>query len=138
MLALDECGLKNSWSLNPLKRVKFISILNDGKFIISLYGKSQSPQTGQVYFNAHCTVKCYSTRDGLNPLKRVKFISIEHSYIWDSKDVNSLNPLKRVKFISIQSDSVSLFFHRISSQSPQTGQVYFNLAISWTICGSQL
>ena len=77
MLALDECGLKNSWSLNPLKRVKFISILNDGKFIISLYGKSQSPQTGQVYFNAsEKKIAGIAVWDCLNPLKRVKFISI--------------------------------------------------------------
>jgi len=38
--------------------------------------KSQSPQTGQVYFN--CCNERYEKSGGgsLNPLKRVKFISI--------------------------------------------------------------
>ena len=65
--------------------------------------QSQSPQTGQVYFNIAWRLRggCKEARNCLNPLKRVKFISI---------------------FIS--------GFHGIekgrASQSPQTGQVYFN------------
>jgi len=48
-----------------------------------MLAESQSPQTGQVYFNAG-----YRINDELN---------------WK---VPSLNPLKRVKFISIQEFSV--------------------------------
>jgi len=90
-------------SLNPLKRVKFISInLNIGKIEVA-YGS-------------------------LNPLKRVKFISIyvpsEYgNYLWAFP---GLNPLKRVKFISILRSRDPLRPVDVESQSPQTGQVYFN------------
>jgi len=67
--------------------------------------KSQSPQTGQVYFNKQSltqeALETLSRRH--NPLKRVKFISI-----FRSPQLNimwkrfSHNPLKRVKFISIK------------------------------------
>jgi len=64
---------------------------------------SQSPQTGQVYFNLGKDVKLNidDTGGSHNPLKRVKFISIE---IWVQSDLDlsdSHNPLKRVKFISM-------------------------------------
>ena len=113
--------------------------------------KSQSPQTGQVYFNRN--ILCIAIRHGIqshNPLKRVKFISIYAlSYIIANENSPSHNPLKRVKFISIlkilllakdinivtiPSNGSSLFqsyrcpFRRgvclPRSQSPQTGQVY--------------
>ena len=42
-----------------------------------------------------------------------------------SNGVASHNPLKRVKFISINLICLS-FMDKIKSQSPQTGQVYFN------------
>ncbi len=38
--------------------------------------RSQSPQTGQVYFNNWSRDKCFRNYIGLNPLKRVKFISM--------------------------------------------------------------
>ncbi len=64
--------------------------------------KSQSPQTGQVYFNEEVLASSgFSRLEGLNPLKRVKFISIL------SKG-------------GVVTTSV------VVSQSPQTGQVYFN------------
>ena len=63
-------------SLNPLKRVKFISML---KSITVIFTFSFS----------------------LNPLKRVKFISISLQYVASRHRTISLNPLKRVKFISI-------------------------------------
>ena len=62
-------------SLNPLKRVKFISM----EFVISYYEllkESQSPQTGQVYFNCLLGGGYAGNFPRLNPLKRVKFISI--------------------------------------------------------------
>jgi len=62
--------------LNPLKRVKFISIK-----MINL--KEMTDQ-------------------GLNPLKRVKFISINSIKRGKKMEKDKrLNPLKRVKFISI-------------------------------------
>jgi len=63
-------------SLNPLKRVKFISI-EPSKTIWQSFFRSQSPQTGQVYFNLMNELKVKSNDIfRLNPLKRVKFISI--------------------------------------------------------------
>jgi len=139
---------------------------------------SQSPQTGQVYFNKNTLdhnkkIRKYFVsipsngsslfqwsnwrRDSqskrgtsLNPLKRVKFISIQCSSLVSPFLPESLNPLKRVKFISIgnpivsqygkvlvsiPSNGSSLFQYANGnpivsqygkSQSPQTGQVYFN------------
>ena len=114
-------------SLNPLKRVKFISIISikmnllvlilvsipsNGSSLFQLKNKksgrhnyicalSQSPQTGQVYFNRVFATESSEEKPSLNPLKRVKFISIQ---LW-------VYPRRRI---------VS------KSQSPQTGQVYFN------------
>ncbi len=113
--------------LNPLKRVKFISIISikmnllvlilvsipsNGSSLFQLKNKksgrhnyicalSQSPQTGQVYFNRVFATESSEEKPSLNPLKRVKFISIQ---LW-------VYPRRRI---------VS------KSQSPQTGQVYFN------------
>ena len=87
---------------NPLKRVKFISIQKMNKSMLYSRRLSQSPQTGQVYFN---------------PISRECGLQYPD---------NCHNPLKRVKFISI---SVSMWSRSRSpqlSQSPQTGQVYFN------------
>ena len=87
--------------LNPLKRVKFISI--DHLCLSSLHKGTLS----------------------LNPLKRVKFISIQP--IWLGSDhFYRLNPLKRVKFISMKGISQNIPKIVSVSQSPQTGQVYFN------------
>ncbi len=63
--------------------------------------KSQSPQTGQVYFNRSQTLAWYNTirRKSLNPLKRVKFISI----------VESGNELHSPVRVSIPSNGSSLF-----------------------------
>jgi len=67
----------NPMSLNPLKRVKFISI--EGRW-------KEKKRLGI----------------SLNPLKRVKFISIVKALKKIKGNAqNSLNPLKRVKFISI-------------------------------------
>ncbi len=65
---------------------------------------SQSPQTGQVYFNELIHNSFFSMCQRLNPLKRVKFISIL------SFEEFGINPMSYM------------------SQSPQTGQVYFNLS----------
>ena len=89
--------------LNPLKRVKFISMKNvvlerqdNWRF------KSQSPQTGQVYFNCLYGNQCLGNWTFcLNPLKRVKFISIVVMDLIIFYYSYGLNPLKRVKFISI-------------------------------------
>ncbi len=62
----------------------------------------------------------------LNPLKRVKFISICVFSILALDWLKSLNPLKRVKFISIQLWHLLVSEKKTTSQSPQTGQVYFN------------
>ena len=88
-------------SLNPLKRVKFISILRF-PFTTRVREKSQSPQTGQVYFNGH--------RDSFRVWK-CPFVSIPSngSSLFQCKEASqiireagySLNPLKRVKFISM-------------------------------------
>ena len=117
---------------------------------------SQSPQTGQVYFNKSRDLDRPVDVESLNPLKRVKFISMIRCYAsTDPTEEPGLNPLKRVKFISIQefaqwslimlpifvsipSNGSSLFqsitspasleiFRFVWSQSPQTGQVYFNV-----------
>ncbi len=117
------------YGLNPLKRVKFISMLL--MFLVSMgiiSGLSQSPQTGQVYFNS---IPIFATtclpRSGLNPLKRVKFISIRPNFRVRIRSNLSLNPLKRVKFISMQyAPTLSPIVLDAVSQSPQTGQVYFN------------
>ncbi len=63
----------------------------------------------------------------LNPLKRVKFISIlmDKSIMMESLS-SCLNPLKRVKFISIETGGFGSSEFHFQSQSPQTGQVYFN------------
>jgi len=132
---------------------------------------SQSPQTGQVYFNS-CFFRILQIRGlgtevsipsngsslfqlstpvivtensmkmSLNPLKRVKFISIQTNPKSDINSIMCLNPLKRVKFISME--LTGKFPEEIEnywSQSPQTGQVYFNLDgikdINKLLCESQ-
>ena len=89
---------------NPLKRVKFISMVPIEKVEPNGY-KSQSPQTGQVYFNF-----------GVDELEEFE---VEECH----------NPLKRVKFISIRTSLNLLMRLMIMSQSPQTGQVYFNIVV---------
>jgi len=124
-------------SLNPLKRVKFISITDDElRARIAMY-QSQSPQTGQVYFKKMAVIRAYRTSfwsqspqtgqvyfnnslhknikkdisHGLNPLKRVKFISIYAATdLINYLGGNGLNPLKRVKFISTSKTIWSAFF----------------------------
>mgnify|MGYP006916435610 CR=1 FL=1 len=47
-----DCYIERDIGLNPLKRVKFISIgCRWEPYSISIWKQSQSPQTGQVYFN---------------------------------------------------------------------------------------
>ena len=68
---------------------------------------SQSPQTGQVYFNNGLSLKSLKSlkSSGHNPLKRVKFISMQFVQIVHNNSGSAChNPLKRVKFISIQND----------------------------------
>ena len=83
-----------------------------------------------------------SMKMSLNPLKRVKFISIQTNPKSDINSIMCLNPLKRVKFISME--LTGKFPEEIEnywSQSPQTGQVYFNLDgikdINKLLCESQ-
>ena len=114
---------------HPLKRVKFISMKEiDGLLVKYGVYKSQSPQTGQVYFNIGKGSSKISAKGSpsLNPLKRVKFISITKKMAFSDDDI-SLNPLKRVKFISMDGWAFPSFTCGFgTSQSPQTGQVYFN------------
>jgi len=106
----------------------FQSITSPASLEIFRFVWSQSPQTGQVYFNS---IPIFATtclpRSGLNPLKRVKFISIRPNFRVRIRSNLSLNPLKRVKFISMQyAPTLSPIVLDAVSQSPQTGQVYFN------------
>ena len=92
-------------SLNPLKRVKFISIYPecvDAKSNLSL---SQSPQTGQVYFNFWRSLV-------LLDLKSVSIPS-NGSSLFQLKEWCKNFPISE------------------RSQSPQTGQVYFNPRNFW-------
>jgi len=91
---------------------------------------SQSPQTGQVYFNADRIAQ----KSGLVPMKSQSpqtgqvYFNILQGFSQVNQEVyDSLNPLKRVKFISIKSGLVPLQQQFNWSQSPQTGQVYFNI-----------
>ncbi len=87
-------------SLNPLKRVKFISIDLFLSFDIGIGLVSQSPQTGQVYFNADIQeIDSLLQKTGLNPLKRVKFISIKAVML----------ALDEAGLVSIPSNGSSLF-----------------------------
>jgi len=70
--------------------------------------KSQSPQTGQVYFNCDYVYPTVFGRElRHNPLKRVKFISIQMMGSTGESSSMSHNPLKRVKFISMVSRRTS-------------------------------
>ena len=87
-------------SLNPLKRVKFISIDLFLSFDIGIGLVSQSPQTGRVYFNADIQeIDSLLQKTGLNPLKRVKFISIKAVML----------ALDEAGLVSIPSNGSSLF-----------------------------
>jgi len=117
--------------------------------------QSQSPQTGQVYFNMklHTISFVVSEEISLNPLKRVKFISISVQDIRKGKPYfvsipsNGSSLFQCCRFlcqasiiycrkVSIPSNGSSLFqlnhpvwrlpVWSMLSQSPQTGQVYFN------------
>jgi len=72
--------------------------------------KSQSPQTGQVYFN-----------------KKVSF-SPE-----DEKEINVSIPSNGSSLFQLALDEAGLPNNWVMSQSPQTGQVYFNLVIATAI-----
>ena len=150
-------------SLNPLKRVKFISMVSGRCFLekrllllvsipsngSSLFQsllcencghlvpqiESQSPQTGQVYFNARIIPEkiswsrsesrqtaqvyfnCIPIVDISCLIKKVSIPSNGSSLfqftgkIVDEIEngIESLNPLKRVKFISIQTSECSWF-----------------------------
>ena len=166
--------------LNPLKRVKFISITSITAILIATVTcLNPLKRVKFISIAAGMLIEYHITEKSLNPLKRVKFISILSTYrrykrVW----FVCLNPLKRVKFISmhprkkqlvllsgivsipsngsslfqfdallsktgvlnpvsIPSNGSSLFQLRVQkqirktlnnrmSQSPQTGQVYFN------------
>ena len=88
--------------LNPLKRVKFISILQGNGNRYRLLYRSQSPQTGQVYFNEGLILVDEVTEHVSIPSNGS---SLFQCYRWDLtlSPENCLNPLKRVKFISISS-----------------------------------
>ncbi len=95
-------------SLNPLKRVKFISIDLFLSFDIGIGLVSQSPQTGQVYFNADIQeIDSLLQKTGLNPLKRVKFISIKAVML----------ALDEAGLVSIPSNGSSLFQWKVSRRT---------------------
>ena len=87
---------------NPLKRVKFISILSLTNGMEGLV-KSHNPLK-RVKFISMLSMGIRNIQAGSachNPLKRVKFISIKVYKIAGHFKKASHNPLKRVKFISI-------------------------------------
>jgi len=89
-----------NFCLNPLKRVKFISIISIINSGIGLIQRVSIPSNGSSLFQTGFFQPAYRRIKCLNPLKRVKFISTDGSPIV-SDFGNGLNPLKRVKFISI-------------------------------------
>jgi len=58
---------KKEPSLNPLKRVKFISIGNNFRWQYQSCIQSQSPQTGQVYFNRMNEKRYYRSNESQSP-----------------------------------------------------------------------
>ena len=117
--------------LNPLKRVKFISITRKRRTGKENGSCVSIPSNGSSLFQLSTPVIVTenSMKMSLNPLKRVKFISIQTNPKSDINSIMCLNPLKRVKFISME--LTGKFPEEIEnywSQSPQTGQVYFNLS----------
>ena len=115
-------------------------------------GKSQFPQTGQLYFTLFFHFSPPSWLFRHNPLKRVKFISItilypcnrfRRSWVTIPSNGSSLfqcreeatQKLVEAGYVTIPSNGSSLFQSIVryrssaswkKSQSPQTGQVYFN------------
>ena len=97
-------------SLNPLKRVKFISIV-------------------KRLLKSDCQLIC------LNPLKRVKFISIlrRAGVMFNETQQESLNPLKRVKFISIA--TISGWYREWAKVSiPSNGSSLFQCIFGTRYC----
>ena len=170
--------------LNPLKRVKFISIQLKRSIMITTKPFVSIPSNGSSLFQFDWNLidEYNEARQGLNPLKRVKFISIKRRNTKNKRTgsqvsipsngsslfqclKNSWIIPKNSKKVSIPSNGSSLFqwwsmasftircytsnvsipsngsslFQLITpnelvykiyeeSQSPQTGQVYFNLS----------
>jgi len=113
-------------SLNPLKRVKFISIRIFGSAKELAEGLNPLKRVKFISMDTENSEMRMITLC-LNPLKRVKFISIQG--VFDATHLEAdlcLNPLKRVKFISIRCGYSDGLWLCELSQSPQTGQVYFN------------
>ena len=90
---------------NPLKRVKFISInCRSGRRCKMKFASSQSPQTGQVYFNFKGVpdgfpldfLKSQSPQTGQVYFNKSNVIQVKH----ESK-INSHNRAKRGKLISL-------------------------------------
>jgi len=93
-------------SLNPLKRVKFISIAIWSCFFQAYREKaSQSPQTGQVYFYVDLYDKGWMMA------------------------LRSQSPQTGQVYFNEWGGAFSSYRGGNLSQSPQTGQVYFNLVI---------
>ncbi len=72
--------------------------------------QSQSPQTGQVYFNNIysfflCSLYFFSVSIPSNGSSLFQLEKVEN---WDIYETFGLNPLKRVKFISISGQLVNL------------------------------
>jgi len=115
------------WCHNPLKRVKFISMLAFNA-TPETSRRSQSPQTGQVYFNTSRSNPDEKIVDIVTiPSNGSSLFQSGLSFAIKQIALKSHNPLKRVKFISIFGDLSLYAATDLMSQSPQTGQVYFNL-----------
>ena len=114
-------------SLNPLKRVKFISIKkfktrpkSEPNYVSIPSNGSSLFQCRYFMFPTHFGTLVSIPSNGSSLFQyRVYFDPISSSRL-------SLNPLKRVKFISIISRKFPVSYQLAKSQSPQTGQVYFN------------
>ena len=91
---------------------------------------SQSPQTGQVYFNIVVLYKTIEKEvESHNPLKRVKFISIDYEAVAKKLVILSQSPQTGQVYFN-PNTKLQKAEEIIRSQSPQTGQVYFNAKLS--------
>ena len=99
---MDNVSLR----LNPLKRVKFISMDSALDLFMVEHPKSQSPQTGQVYFNGKPYFAMLTNEKGESQSPQTGQVYFNKFLIGgtNGKNKQSLNPLKRVKFISINLD----------------------------------
>ncbi len=133
---------QNCFALSILKTKSEVSIPSNGSSLFQFRKAirpptlppsllSQSPQTGQVYFNYSWDVERQISEAALSQSPQTGQVYFNKMRPDEFKELLSqcLNPLKRVKFISIMV-SISVLSWSRKSQSPQTGQVYFNMNVN--------